>query len=190
MPEKNGPLADPSGLYHVEHNDPTGRLIDRSGHDAESIADIGKLMAALGALREAEDRLSETSLKYMKLGVTDMRALHYLIVMSNRGEIITPGALATHLRISTASITKMLDRLERGGHVTREIHPQDRRTFAIQITADTREAAMQTVGRQQAKRFHAAARLTSEEREVVTRFLRDMASELDVSNEPWANGLS
>lgn len=187
MAEKNGAPADHSGLYQVESNDPDGRLIDRSRYDADAISDIGNLMAALGALREAEDRLSEASLKYMKLGVTDMRALHYLIVMSNSGQLVTPGALSAHLRVSTASITKMLDRLERGGHVTREIHPQDRRAFAIHITAETREAAIQTVGKQQAKRFHAAARLNREEREIVTRFLRDMANELDVSNEPWAN---
>ncbi len=188
MSENDGQGTDATGLYRVETNDPSGRLIDRSLHNDESIREIGDLMSALGELREAEQRLSDASLAYMKLGQTDMRALHYLIVMSNRGIVVTPGALSTHLKISTASITKMLDRLERGGHITRAIHPGDRRAFAIEITQDTREAAMQTVGRQQAKRFHAAARLTSAERDVVTRFLRDMAQELDISGEPWATG--
>ncbi|MHA3683473.1 MarR family winged helix-turn-helix transcriptional regulator [Leucobacter sp. HY1910] len=177
------------GLYDVGSNDPNSQLIDRTGIDPASMAQIGSIMQALGALRDAEEKLAEASLAYMKLGRTDMRALHYLIVTSNSGQVVTPGAIAAHLKISTASTTKLLDRLERGGHITRSIHPSDRRAFAIEITPETREAAMQTVGRQQAKRFHAAARLTGDEREVVARFLTDMARELDVSGEPWAEGL-
>lgn len=177
------------GLYDVDANDPQSRLIDRSGFDQESMRQIGAIMTALGSLRAAEERLSEASLAYMKLGRTDMRALHFLIMMNGAGQLVTPGALASHLNISTASTTKLLDRLERGNHITRSIHPRDRRAFAIDITTETHEAAMQTVGRQQSKRFHAAARLTPDEREVVTRFLTDMTNELDISNEPWASDL-
>lgn len=177
-----------TGMYDVRANDPDGQLIDRSQIDADAIRQISGIMAALGGLRDAEERLSEASLAYMKLGRTDMRALHFLIVMSNSGQVVTPGALATHLKISTASTTKLLDRLERGGHITRAIHPRDRRAFAIGITPETHEAAMKTVGHQQAKRFHAAARLSEIEREVVIRFLTDMTNELDISQEPWANG--
>ncbi|MBL3700582.1 MarR family winged helix-turn-helix transcriptional regulator [Leucobacter luti] len=178
------PTAD--GIYDVESNDPDGRLVDRAGLDPAALGEIGAVMSALGALRESEDRLSEASLAYMKLGRTDMRALHFLIVAENEGRVATPGAIAAHLRITTPSTTKLLDRLERGGHVVRAIHPSDRRAFAITVTPETREAAYRTVGVQQAKRFHAAARLSSEEREVVTRFLRDMAAEIDVSGEDWA----
>lgn len=65
-------------------------------------------------------------------------------------------------------------------------HPTDRRALAISITPETHQAAMQTVGRQQAKRFHAAARLTPAERDVVIRFLRDMAQEIAPGDESWA----
>ncbi|QUY63505.1 MarR family winged helix-turn-helix transcriptional regulator [Gulosibacter molinativorax] len=149
---------------------------------------ISAVMEALGRYREAEQRLSEASLKYMKLNGTDMRALHFLIVCGNDGTIATPGALAAHLHISSASTTKLLDRLERGGHVTREPHPSDRRALAISITEETRQAAMETVGRQHSKRFYAAARLTSQERDVVVRFLDDMTSEITLVDEPWAKG--
>ena len=46
---------------------------------------------------------------------------------------------------------------------------------------------MNTVGRQQAKRFHAAARLTAAERDVVIRFLGDMTNELSIADAAWAN---
>ncbi|GAA1630509.1 MarR family winged helix-turn-helix transcriptional regulator [Leucobacter chromiireducens] len=174
------------GVYGVESNDPDGRLIDRSASTPEELAEISALMGALGELREAEDQLSEASLTYMQLGRTDMRTLHFLIVAANEGRIVTPGSIAAHLRITTPSTTKLLDRLERGGHITRAIHPSDRRAFAIDITPETREAATRTVGTQHAKRFQAAAALTSAERAIVTRFLRDMAQRIDVSSAEWA----
>ena len=178
--------VEAGAVYDIEASDPEGVLLDRAGVDASAIRQIGELMASLGALRDAEQRLAEASRRYMKLNETDMRALHYLIVCANRGAVATPGGIAQHLGISTASTTKLLDRLERGGHVTRAAHPSDRRALAITITPETQRAAMETVGRQQARRFHSAARLTAEEREVVIRFLRDMTGELGLDGVEWA----
>nr|WP_157541313.1 MarR family transcriptional regulator [Microbacterium sp. XT11] len=176
-----------SAIYDVDASDPRSTLIDRSGVAPEDLRQIAELMGALGELREAEQRLSHASRRYMQLNETDMRALHYLIVCANRDVVATPGGIAQHLGISTASTTKLLDRLEKGGHITRSPHPSDRRALAIAITPETRQAAMETVGRQQAKRFHAAARLTSQEREVVIRFLMDMTAEISLTGEePWA----
>lgn len=175
-----------SSIYDVDSSDPQSRLVDRSSLDATQVAQISDLMAALGRLREAEQELSDVSLRYMKLNRTDMRALHYLIVSANKGEIATPGAIAAHLNITTASTTKLLDRLERAGHIVRKAHPSDRRALAITITPKTHEAAANTVGRQQAKRFYSAARLTTEERDVVIRFLDDMTSEISLRDEAWA----
>jgi|SRR5690554_809714 len=173
-------------LYHLATSDPDGRLIDRSGIAEEDVQQIGELMTALARLRDAERALNDASLEYMKLNRNDMRALHYLIASTNRGEVATPGAIAAHLGISTASTTKLLDRLAAGGHITREPHPTDRRALAIAITPATHEAALHTVGRQQSKRFHAAARLTRGERDAVIRFLNDMTNEITAGTERWA----
>ena len=172
-------------MFDLDSNDPRSEMIDRAGLSPDEVAEIGELMNAFGELRAAEQALSEASRRYMKLNETDMRALHYLIVAGHRGELATPGAIATHLRISSAATTKLLDRLERDGHITREPHPTDRRALTVAITAPTRLSAMETVGKQQSRRFYAAARLTSEERAVVTRFVRDMAAELSSEGEPW-----
>ncbi len=167
--------ADPiaESLYEVDASDPRGELVDRTGMPAEELAQIGRLMKSLSELREAEQLVSDASQRYMRLSTQDMRAIHYLIVAGNRGAVITPGMLTAHLGISAASTTKLLNRLERGGHITRQVPA-------------TETAAMQTVGRQQAKRFNAAARLTPEERETVTRFLRDMTGELSLADVDWA----
>lgn len=175
-----------AAIYDVESSDPDSTLVDRSGVSPEEIAQIGELMNALGELREAEQRLSEASRRYMRLNDSDMRALHYLIVCDHRDVIATPGGIAHHLGISSASTTKLLDRLEKGGHIIRAPHPTDRRALAISVTQATHQAAMQTVGKQQAKRFYSAARLTAEERTVVIRFLQDMTNEITLRDEAWA----
>ena len=98
---------------------------------------------------------------------------------------VTAGHLASHLGISTASTTKLLDRLQSGGHITRNPHPTDRRALQISVTPETRRSAHETVGRHHARRYHTAARLTPAERDIVIRFLRDMADEIDIKNADW-----
>jgi DNA-binding MarR family transcriptional regulator len=185
-PDEARPRPDAPPMYDIASNDPDGELIDRRGMSAADVDQISDLMNAIAGLREAEQRLSDVSRRYMQLGATDMRALHYLILCRNRGMVATPGGIAQHLAISSASTTKLLDRLEKGGHIVRSPHPSDRRALTISITPETHRAAKETVGRQQAKRFYAAARLTSAERDVVIRFLRDMTAEIAIGDEPWA----
>ena len=143
--------------FDIDANDPHGELVDRSGLTREAITGIDELMAALVELRRTEEELREASEAYMQLNSTDMRALHYLIAAAHRGEQPTAAALGSELRISSASTTKLLDRLERGGHVHRRAHPSDRRAITIEVAPATRQAAMETMGRQQAGRFRAAA---------------------------------
>ena len=177
-----------AALFDLKSVDPDGALTNAADLPKEEIAQISDLMNALADLRATEDAVAEASTKYMDLNRTDMRALHYLIVCQNRGQVATPTAIANHLGISTASTTKLLDRLEDGGHIVREPHPTDRRALAISITPGTRQAAMETVGKHQARRFKAAKRLTPEERDVVLRFLQDMNAELDIAGADWAQG--
>lgn len=186
----NGQAAqDPvaAALFRVDASDPDHTLVDRANLSPETVAGVNEVMTALGRLKRAEQELSDASLRYMKLNQTDMRALHYLIVAGNTGELVTPGALAQHLGISTASTTKMLDRLERGQHVRRDPHPSDRRALVITITPDSHRIARETVGRQHAKRFGAAAKLSPAERAIVAAFLTDMADALTLGEDaPWA----
>lgn len=178
--------AAPDEVYSVRYGDPDGRLREGPDLDPEDERLVDELMAALVGLRDAERRIAEASRRYMRLGSSDMRAIHYVIVCGNRGATATPGGIAKHLGISTASTTKLLDRLQAAGHIQRVPHPTDRRALAIEVSAETRAAAVATMGRQQARRVHAAMRLGRSERELVTRFLRDMARELTMGMEEWA----
>lgn len=173
-------------LYSIRANDPDNSWTPTEGLTDEEVEHISELMNALGHLRTTERQLSEASRQYMKLKETDMRAIHYLILCANNGTVATPGAIARHLGISAASTTKLLDRLQAGGHITRTPHPEDRRALAIRVTTATHQSAVETVGRQQAKRIHAAARLTRAEREVVIRFLQDMTAEISPQGLDWS----
>src|SRR5699024_11354382 len=99
-------------------------------------------MAALARLRAAGRERAEASRRFMALGETDMRAVHFLIVCENTGTLATPGAIAQALEISTASTTKLLDRLQRAGHVRRAPHPSDRRALVIALVLAPRWSAM------------------------------------------------
>lgn len=177
-------------LYDLDSSDPQGELFDRSNLSPQDVVQIGRLMTSLGNLRAAEEAIREASEKYMQLSAQDMRALQYLIVARHRGENVTPGMIATFLGISPASTTKLLNRLEHGGHIVRQMHPTDRRAFVIHITPETESSAKQTVGKQHAKRMSAAIRLTPDERETVIRFLDDMAEQISITNAEWAHGLA
>ncbi|WP_182355104.1 MarR family winged helix-turn-helix transcriptional regulator [Flaviflexus huanghaiensis] len=175
-------------MYSVASNDPTGTLIDTSAVTDADIEQINRMMQAFSALRDAERASVEASAKYMALSEVDMRALHFIMVSENQQRMVTASLISGHLKISPATTTKLLDRLERGGHIYRKPHPTDRRSLQILISDETRTSAYETVGKLQSRRFHAAARLTPEEREVVIRFLNDMAQEIDMKHADWGQG--
>ncbi|WP_420097093.1 MarR family winged helix-turn-helix transcriptional regulator [Brevibacterium sediminis] len=176
-------------MYTGSQNSFPGDLIDSSDLSNVDREQIARLMNSLARLREAERRLSEASRRFMKLSEQDMRALHYLLAAERQDSVVTPKMLSAHMSMSAASVTKLINRLEREGHVVRRLHPSDRRAYAIEITAETARSARETVGRSQARRILAAARLSHRERDAVIRFLDGMADELSLSNADWANQL-
>lgn len=158
-------------MLDPRESDRDEELVVRAGMSDAEVEQTVRVMRALRAWNEAETRMSEASRRYMKLNATDMRAVRFLIAARNQGVVATPGALTDYLGISSASTTKLLDRLERGGHIVRSAHPSDRRALAITVTDATRLDARATVGRLHARRFAIAAALDADERETVIRFL-------------------
>lgn len=161
--------------------DPHQELIDYSAMGGDEISQVARVLVSIRHWRESEQAISFRSRNDMRLNETDMRALRLLVVSKNQNLIVTPGALAEHLGISSASTTKLLDRLAAARHIERAPHPTDRRALMITITDETHERVRATVGRIQARRFDVAARLTSTERETVIRFLNDLS---DTGDEP------
>lgn len=130
-----------------------------------------EVMARLEAWQRASRQLAESSARFMRLNETDMRAIRMIMRAQQRGEVVTPKDIARETGISSASTTKLIDRLVAGGHLTRAEHPTDRRTASIRVTESTRRTARDTIGRQHTRRFAVAAAMTPAEREAVIAFL-------------------
>ncbi|MFP3465731.1 MarR family winged helix-turn-helix transcriptional regulator [Leifsonia sp. SIMBA_070] len=156
--------------------DPRQELVRHDDLSEEELAQIVRVLTAMREWREADQRLSFASRTHMKLNETDMRALRYIIASMNSGVPVTAGALSDHLHISTASTTKLLDRLERAGHVERRPHPTDRRAVTVEITPETHREVRRTMGLQHARRFEVVRSLTPQDRDTVTRFLQDLSA--------------
>lgn len=154
-------------------NDP--EFSDRSQLTQSEITQCMSVMEALRHWREADQALSEASRRYMRLNESDMRAIRMLMQAQKQGQVVTPRDIAQEVGISSASTTKLIDRLVAAGHLFRAPHPRDRRTICIDVTPQTAQAARETIGRQHARRFDAAAAMSSEERDVVVRFLTALA---------------
>lgn len=170
-------------LHDPRVSDIRKRLVDTSAHSDEDLAQIVRVLDALYGWREAERRMIEASQRYMHLGENDMKALRFIIVVTDRDEIATAGAITAHLGISSAATTKLLDRLERGGHIERMRHPTDRRALAIRISPETRAAALATVGREHIRRFHVIAALRPEQRETLIETLTALS---ETTEGEWA----
>lgn len=168
-------------MYSVEANDPYGTLAQQYGLKPEQTQQIGRIMAAMARLRDVEKQILDASQRYMQLKQTDMRALHFLITRENLHIPATPSMLAAHLGITTASTTKLLDRLERGGHIERHPHPNDRRAITVTVTPETRATATSTMGKHQSARLKSAAQLTSEQCDTIVEFLTNTADDIENS---------
>jgi DNA-binding MarR family transcriptional regulator len=63
------------------------------------------------------------------LRLTDMQCINVLDLMGPS----TPGELARSTGLTTGGVTVMLDRLEKGGYVTRVPNPRDRRSVLVRL---------------------------------------------------------
>jgi DNA-binding MarR family transcriptional regulator len=108
------------------------------------------------------------------VSVTDIAALGHLYVDGSH----TPTDLARRLRVTTASVTELLDRLEQRGWISREPHPHDRRRILVTLT-DAGHGLTCDTYRQFATRLAPVYDiLTSDQRKTVMGFLRAAATQL------------
>ncbi|MCR8670832.1 MarR family winged helix-turn-helix transcriptional regulator [Agrococcus sp. HG114] len=159
-------------------------LVREQGLTDAEVEEIVDLFSALRRWHQTSAAHSEASRRYMQLGENDMRAIRYVMSASRDGAIVTSTMIAEHLGITGPSVTKMLDRLERAGHIRRERHPRDRRSLSIVVTPETRAQATATVGADHARRYAVAASLSSEERRAATKFLSALADLPIVEHAP------
>jgi DNA-binding MarR family transcriptional regulator len=69
---------------------------------------------------------------------TSQTAAQALAIVDGAGQPLTPSDIAERMLVSSATITSVLDTLERRGWVRRTPNPDDRRSLLIEITDDGR----------------------------------------------------
>ena len=108
------------------------------------------------------------------LGRTDVRALVAIMDAARSGAALTAGALGAAVDLSSASVTALVDRLERAGHVRRVRDEHDRRRVVLEMTESAMAAGAAFFGGLQRDLSAAMASYTDEELAVVRRFLVEM----------------
>jgi DNA-binding MarR family transcriptional regulator len=108
-----------------------------------------------------------------RLGLTDSEVLA-VQHLARAGEL-TPGQLGALLQLSSGGTTALIQRLERGGHVSRHANPHDKRSAVVRLTPAIAARAADAWAPFVAEIDALAARLSETEREVVRRFVEGAA---------------
>jgi DNA-binding MarR family transcriptional regulator len=111
----------------------------------------------------------------------DRTALRAMNAME-RGEV-TPTALGVELGLTSGSVTALVDRLERAGHVARVADPGDRRRRAVALTPAARAAADPLYARLGAEIGTAFAALDAPARDAAREALETLARAFDRAAE-------
>lgn len=94
------------------------------------------LLQAVRQLYAAIERFDATAAAALGVDRTALRAINAM----ERGTV-TPGGLGTELGLTSGSVTALLDRLERAGHVERSLSQEDGRRRDADLTPAARATA-------------------------------------------------
>lgn len=151
------------------------RWVPQTEHDHA----VMRVLTSIRAMSDAMERMHSGMKGDMDMNASDVAALRLLIIREQQGSLVSPRDIARHLRISSASTTKLLDRLVESGHVERRPHPSDRRGRVVVLTDAARAAFFRVFGaRLQAMRA-VATRYDDADLEVISRFLDDLGTAMD-----------
>ena len=118
------------------------------------------------------------------LNRTDVRALVAIMDAARADRSLTAGALGAAVDLTSASVTALVDRLERVGHVRRVRDEHDRRRVVLEISDTAMAAGGEFFGGLQRDLAGAMAGYTDEELDVVRRFLTEMTEVIVRHSKP------
>jgi DNA-binding MarR family transcriptional regulator len=108
------------------------------------------------------------------LNRTDVRALVAIMDAARRGEALTAGGLGAAVELRSASVTALVDRLEKVGHIRRTRDADDRRRVVLEMSDAAMAAGAEHFGGLARDLTAAMEGYSDEELAVVRRFLLDM----------------
>ncbi|MFC3500323.1 MarR family winged helix-turn-helix transcriptional regulator [Micromonospora krabiensis] len=108
------------------------------------------------------------------LNATDLQALIAVMEAELVGDPITPGRLGEVLNLSSGSVTALVDRLERAGHIRRDRDTVDRRKILLHYADRGASLAQSFFGPLGRRTDQVMDRFTDDELAVVHRFMAEM----------------
>ncbi len=146
--------------------------------------DRQELALLLRRLTVELDAVGQRFAELHDLNRTDVRALVAVMDAARRGEALTAGGLGEAVELRSASVTALLDRLERVGHVRRVRDPSDRRRVVLHMSPAAMAAGAEFFGGLQRDLQAAMSAYSDEELAVVRRFLCDMTEVIVAHQRP------
>ncbi len=138
-----------------------------------STRDIVELLQQLGAHMHA---VGSRFAARESLHATDVQALSALAMA---GGHLGAGELSRALELSSGATTRLIDRLERVGHVARSTDPDDRRRRVVAITTSAQTTAGEYFGSLAATIERVLEPYDPAEREVLRRFLHEVVTAME-----------
>jgi DNA-binding MarR family transcriptional regulator len=138
-----------------------------------------ELLQAFRLYRAAEVAMRRRTRDSMSMGENDLLTLRYLLKAQREHRVVTPAEIARYLGVSTASMTAIVDRLEKSRHVRRGPHPSDKRSIAVTATVDTDDEVRRTLGAMHSRMLDAVIHMSPEETRIVIDCLARLQAAVD-----------
>jgi DNA-binding MarR family transcriptional regulator len=142
------------------------------------VEDRELVLALRDLVTAAERERLRMARETLGVGVNEIQACAFIAESGPR----TPSELAERLQITTASVTELVDRLQRDDPVSRLPHPTDRRKLLVTLTPDGARKTARVHERLDTIMSRCTTDLTIAERGAVLNFLRNAAGFMNDTN--------
>ncbi|MDR2255582.1 MAG: MarR family transcriptional regulator [Arthrobacter sp.] len=143
---------------------------DTAGLSPESV----DLLEELRLYRQSNEQMRVKVRDDMGLGDKDLETLRLVLDAHHEGKYLRQQDLAHRLHITGASVSALVDRLANRGFLTRQRHPDDRRSVALMPTAKTTGEVEATLRSMQVRMLDATEQLSADHKLVVLGFLKTL----------------
>ena len=148
-------------------------------YPAQDYATSVDVLNLLRRYRAAEAAMRARTRASMGMGETDLLALRLLLQAQGRGQVMRLRDLGAALGLASPSVTALVDRLAKSGHVRREPHPDDRRATIVVPTTDTDREVRATLGEMHRRMIDVVDSMHTEQRRAVAAFLERMSAAIE-----------
>jgi DNA-binding MarR family transcriptional regulator len=147
--------------------------------ELEQRPDASGLLNALSDYGASEVAMRRRMRGSMNLGETDLLALRYVIEADAANKPIGPKELGQKLGVTSASMTALIDRLVKSGHVSRVPHPSDRRALLLRPAPGSSQEVRGVMDLTHRRMAEIASSLSPEDTKTVADFLQRMRGTVD-----------